>query len=60
MGISMLMIAVVVIGTLASIGIGGSILTVLSPPLMATGALMPLVGYTFGYVISALFKLNPS
>lgn len=56
----MLMIAVVVIGTLASIGIGGSILTVLSPPLMATGALMPLVGYTFGYVISALFKLNPS
>lgn len=54
------MIAAVVVGTLASIGIGSSILTVLSPPLLATGALMPLTGYTFGYIISALFKLNHS
>ncbi|XP_073348548.1 hepatic sodium/bile acid cotransporter [Pagrus major] len=59
-GIIILMIAVVLIATLASIGIGGSILTVLAPPLMAIGALMPFIGYTFGYVISALFRLKHS
>ncbi|XP_074472571.1 hepatic sodium/bile acid cotransporter-like [Sebastes fasciatus] len=39
---------------------GASILTVLSPPLMAIGALMPFMGYTFGYIISWLFRLNQS
>ncbi|XP_044025444.1 sodium/bile acid cotransporter [Siniperca chuatsi] len=59
-GLTIMMISVVVIGTVASIAIGGSILTVLSPPLMAIGALMPFIGYTFGYIISSLFKLNQS
>ncbi|XP_035534274.1 sodium/bile acid cotransporter [Morone saxatilis] len=59
-GLTMLTIAVVVVGILSSIGIGGSILTVLSPPLMAIGLLMPFIGYTFGYIISSLFKLNQS
>ncbi|GLD49637.1 sodium/bile acid cotransporter-like protein [Lates japonicus] len=59
-GLSILMIAVVVIGILSSIGIGGSILAVLSPPLMAVGALMPLIGYSFGYIISSIFRLNQS
>lgn len=54
------MIAVVVIASLTSIGVGGSILNVLAPPLMVVGALMPLIGYTFGYVISALFRLKRS
>lgn len=55
-----MMISVVVIGTIASIALGGSILSVMSPPLMAIGALMPLVGYAFGYIISSLFRLNQS
>lgn len=59
-GIIILMIAVVVIASLTSIGVGGSILNVLAPPLMVVGALMPLIGYTFGYVISALFRLKRS
>ncbi|XP_023270782.1 sodium/bile acid cotransporter-like isoform X1 [Seriola lalandi dorsalis] len=59
-GLSIMMISVVGIGTVASFAIGGSILTVLSPPLMAIGALMPFTGYTFGYIISSLFKLNQS
>ncbi|XP_061890334.1 hepatic sodium/bile acid cotransporter [Entelurus aequoreus] len=42
----------------ATIAIGGAIMAVMSPPLLATGALMPLVGFTFGYVISAVFKLS--
>ncbi|XP_061742085.1 hepatic sodium/bile acid cotransporter-like [Nerophis ophidion] len=42
----------------ATIAIGGAITAVMSPPLLATGALMPLIGFTFGYVISAVFKLS--
>ncbi|XP_028253819.1 sodium/bile acid cotransporter [Parambassis ranga] len=57
-GLTIMMIAVVVIGTITSFAIGGSILTVLSPPLMAIAALMPFIGYTFGYIISALFRLT--
>uniref|UniRef100_A0A4W6FVW3 Hepatic sodium/bile acid cotransporter n=1 Tax=Lates calcarifer TaxID=8187 RepID=A0A4W6FVW3_LATCA len=59
-GLLILMIAVIVIGILSSIGIGDSILMVLSPPLMAIGALMPLIGYSFGYIISSIFRLNQS
>uniref|UniRef100_A0A673CVB2 Solute carrier family 10 member 1 n=1 Tax=Sphaeramia orbicularis TaxID=375764 RepID=A0A673CVB2_9TELE len=57
-GLSIMMIAIVVIGILSSITIGSSILTVLSPPLMIIGAFMPFIGFTFGYIISTLFKLN--
>ncbi|XP_039981763.1 sodium/bile acid cotransporter [Xiphias gladius] len=59
-GLTMMMLAVVAIGVIASIAIGGSILTVLSPPLMAIGALMPFIGYTLGYIVSSLFRLNQS
>ncbi|XP_031692678.1 sodium/bile acid cotransporter-like [Oncorhynchus kisutch] len=61
-GLSLLLMATVVIGLLAGMTIGGMdlTLTLLSPPLMATAALMPLIGYTFGYVLSYLFKLNGS
>ncbi|XP_037606893.1 sodium/bile acid cotransporter-like [Sebastes umbrosus] len=59
-GLAFMMIAVVVIGTISSIAIGASILTVLSAPLMAIAALMPFIGYTFGYIISWLFRLNQS
>lgn len=54
----MMTIAILTIGILASVGVRGNILTVLAPPLMATGSLMPLIGYTFGYGIAALFKLS--
>ena len=54
------MISVVVVGILSSVGIGGKILTVLSPSLMAIATLIPLIGYAFGYIISVLFKLNPA
>ncbi|XP_041661136.1 sodium/bile acid cotransporter [Cheilinus undulatus] len=57
-GISILLLAVVVVCTLVTIGVGGSILNVLAPRLMAVGSLMPLIGYSFGYIISSLFKLK--
>ncbi|KAM9554055.1 hepatic sodium/bile acid cotransporter-like [Salvelinus alpinus] len=58
-GLSLLLISMVVIGLLASLTRGrmNVMLTVLSPQLMATAALMPL---TFGYVLSYLFRLNRS
>lgn len=59
-GLTIMMISVVGIGIIASVAIGGSILTVLSPSLMAIGALMPFIGYTFGYIISSLFRLDQS
>nr|XP_020459710.1 sodium/bile acid cotransporter [Monopterus albus] len=57
-GLIIMGISVVVVISLTSIGIGGSILTVLSPPLMVIAAVMPFIGYAFGYIISSLFKLN--
>uniref|UniRef100_UPI003AAF939A hepatic sodium/bile acid cotransporter n=1 Tax=Centroberyx gerrardi TaxID=166262 RepID=UPI003AAF939A len=59
-GLSIMMVAVVVIGILASIAVKSSILVVLSGPLMAIAALMPFIGYTFGYILSYVFKLNGS
>lgn len=52
------MISILVVGIISSIDIGGSLLNVLSPPLMAIAALMPLIGYTCGYLISSVFRLN--
>ncbi|KAM4529786.1 hepatic sodium/bile acid cotransporter [Fundulus diaphanus] len=57
-GLGVLMISVVVIGIISSVEIGGSLLNLLSPPLMAIAALMPLIGYAFGYIISSAFRLN--
>nr|XP_046229877.1 sodium/bile acid cotransporter [Scatophagus argus] len=57
-GVATMLTAVLLITTFASIGVGHSILAVLSPTLMAISALMPLIGYAFGYFIPLLFKLN--
>ncbi|KAL7871598.1 hypothetical protein SRHO_G00065810 [Serrasalmus rhombeus] len=57
-GMSILLLAFTTIGVLASITLGSTILMVTSPPLMITAALMPLIGYILGYVLSVLFKLN--
>uniref|UniRef100_A0A3Q3RL27 Hepatic sodium/bile acid cotransporter n=1 Tax=Mastacembelus armatus TaxID=205130 RepID=A0A3Q3RL27_9TELE len=57
-GLTIMMLSILAVGILTSIGVGGSILTVLAPPLMAISVLMPLIGYAFGYIISSLFRLN--
>ncbi|XP_022060013.1 sodium/bile acid cotransporter [Acanthochromis polyacanthus] len=57
-GVTIMMISAVVVTSITIAGVGGSILTVLSPNLMAIGALMPFIGYSFGYVISSLFRLS--
>ncbi|XP_034555197.1 sodium/bile acid cotransporter [Notolabrus celidotus] len=57
-GIIILMLAVLAVCILVSVGVGGSVLHVLAPRLMAVGSLMPLIGYSFGYIISSIFKLT--
>ncbi|XP_037607398.1 sodium/bile acid cotransporter-like [Sebastes umbrosus] len=59
-GVIVLMISAVLVSILFIYTVGGFVLTVLSPPIMAIAALMPFIGYTFGYIISWLFRLNQS
>ncbi|XP_076612037.1 hepatic sodium/bile acid cotransporter [Chaetodon auriga] len=59
-GLTITVVGVTLIVILFIAGSGGTILQVLSPSLMAIAALMPFVGYAFGYIISALFKYNQS
>ncbi|XP_072553578.1 hepatic sodium/bile acid cotransporter [Salminus brasiliensis] len=57
-GLSIMVVAFTALGILASITVGSTILAVTSPPLLTTAALMPLIGYVLGYLLSALFRLN--
>ncbi|KAM4712599.1 hepatic sodium/bile acid cotransporter [Anableps anableps] len=57
-GLSVLMISIIVICIISIVEIGGSLLNMLSPPLMAIATLMPLIGYSFGYIISSIFRLT--
>ncbi|XP_068564309.1 hepatic sodium/bile acid cotransporter-like [Cebidichthys violaceus] len=59
-GLTFMVIAVFGVIILSILAVGSSILTVLSPSLMASSALMPFIGYSFGYIISCLFRLNQS
>ncbi|XP_056337675.1 hepatic sodium/bile acid cotransporter isoform X1 [Danio aesculapii] len=57
-GLTLMLISCIVIGVLAGVADGGQIFKVLSAQLIATAALMPLAGYIFGYILSALFRMN--
>ncbi|XP_040925367.1 hepatic sodium/bile acid cotransporter [Betta splendens] len=59
-GLSIMILSSLGLSVICGIFIGRSILLVLTPPLVAIGALMPFIGYSCGYVISALFRLNQS
>ncbi|CAL8291170.1 sodium/bile acid cotransporter [Gadus morhua] len=57
-GLSICLISSVAVGVMSGITIGGSVWVVLSPQIMSVAALMPLTGYTLGYVMSTIFKQN--
>nr|XP_012636625.1 sodium/bile acid cotransporter [Microcebus murinus] len=44
--------------TLSAINVGKSIMFAMTPTLLATSFLMPLIGFLLGYLLSALFCLN--
>uniref|UniRef100_H0V6P6 Hepatic sodium/bile acid cotransporter n=1 Tax=Cavia porcellus TaxID=10141 RepID=H0V6P6_CAVPO len=53
--VGLLSVAILV---LSFITVGKSIMFVMTPHLLATSSLMPLMGFVFGYLLSALFCLN--
>ncbi|KAM9798235.1 hepatic sodium/bile acid cotransporter-like [Neosynchiropus ocellatus] len=57
-GLIILAIAILVLFISSSVAVGGSLLNLFSPPLMAIAALLPLTGFSFGYIISSIFKLK--
>nr|XP_033809137.1 sodium/bile acid cotransporter [Geotrypetes seraphini] len=57
-GMTTMIIASIAIIVLSARNIGSFIVTVFSPPLVGTAALMPGIGYLLGYAFSTLFKLN--
>ncbi|XP_028295550.1 sodium/bile acid cotransporter [Gouania willdenowi] len=59
-GVATLLTAVVVVATVVTIDIGGSMLELLAPSLLAICAIMPFIGYAFGFIIASIFRLNPS
>ncbi|MBN3326293.1 NTCP protein, partial [Atractosteus spatula] len=57
-GLGALLMASVAIGILSGITVGRTVWVVLSPSLIATASLMPLIGYLLGYILSSIFCLN--
>ncbi|XP_050014462.1 hepatic sodium/bile acid cotransporter [Alexandromys fortis] len=49
----------VAVTVLSVINVGNSIVYAMTPPLLATSSLMPFAGFLLGYILSALFQLNP-
>ncbi|XP_055451517.1 hepatic sodium/bile acid cotransporter [Psammomys obesus] len=49
----------VAVTALSIINVGNSILFAMTPLLLATSSLMPFSGFLMGYILSALFQLNP-
>ena len=58
--LAVLTVAILLIITVAVMTVGKYILLVMRPSLIAIGCLMPLIGFTLGYALAALFKLNGS
>ncbi|XP_076852744.1 hepatic sodium/bile acid cotransporter-like [Brachyhypopomus gauderio] len=57
-GMSVALLTLIILGILVGVTVGEAIRTVTTPQLLITAALMPLLGYILGYVLSSLFKLN--
>lgn len=54
-GLSVMLVALIVFAVLVGILLGEAILTVGALRLVATAALMPLIGYGLGYALSLFF-----
>lgn len=54
-GLILMLVALIVFAVLVAILLGEAILTVGTPRLVAIAALLPLIGYGLGYVLSLFF-----
>ncbi|XP_043840190.1 sodium/bile acid cotransporter [Dromiciops gliroides] len=57
-GMIIMLLLSVAVATLTAINVGRSIMFVMTFPLLATSALMPFIGFTLGYILSTIFRLN--
>ncbi|XP_051959362.1 hepatic sodium/bile acid cotransporter-like [Xyrauchen texanus] len=57
-GLSLLLVASLLIGVLSGITVGATVWIVLSPQLMTVAAIMPFIGYQLGYLLAAIFRQN--
>ncbi|XP_076876321.1 hepatic sodium/bile acid cotransporter-like isoform X2 [Brachyhypopomus gauderio] len=57
-GMNVALLTLIILGILVGVTVGEAIRTVTTPQLLITAALIPLLGYILGYVLSSLFKLN--
>ncbi|KAM9842511.1 hepatic sodium/bile acid cotransporter-like [Aulostomus maculatus] len=58
-GLSILIISGIVVVTLCGISINKLLWMIVTPDVLAAAALMPLIGFTMGYVMSAICRLSP-
>ncbi|XP_053098135.1 hepatic sodium/bile acid cotransporter-like isoform X2 [Pangasianodon hypophthalmus] len=57
-GLSLMLVSLIVFAVLVGILLGEAILIVAAPRLVATAALMPLIGYSLGYALSLFFMFH--
>ncbi|XP_072485584.1 hepatic sodium/bile acid cotransporter [Notamacropus eugenii] len=57
-GMIVMLISSVAIAALSAINVGRSIMFIMTYHLLATSALMPFTGFTLGYILSAILRLN--
>ncbi|XP_007891465.2 sodium/bile acid cotransporter [Callorhinchus milii] len=57
-GLLIVLLLVVIIGVLSGISNRISLWSLVSAQLMGTSALMPMIGYSLGYILSSLFRLS--
>ncbi|KAI5090856.1 sodium/bile acid cotransporter [Silurus meridionalis] len=57
-GLGVMMVSCIVLGSLLGVYLGPVIWVVTEPRILATGALMPFIGYVLGYMLSFLFSFD--
>ncbi|KAG9347295.1 hypothetical protein JZ751_004862 [Albula glossodonta] len=58
-GMSLSLIGVLVFSVLSAMTFGKTTLMIVTPLLLTTTILLPLSGFLFGYILSAIFRLRP-
>ncbi|XP_029317002.1 sodium/bile acid cotransporter-like [Cottoperca gobio] len=58
-GLSILIVATIIVFSLSGVAIKDVLWMALTPDVLAVAALMPMIGFTLGYVMSAICRLSP-
>lgn len=58
-GLSILIISSIVLSILSGIAVKDVLWMILTPDVLSVAALMPLIGFMLGYVMSVICRLSP-